>query len=156
MRSGNTNRGFYGVWIGLHLFNDDTCSPVHISCPVWSFLLQFVKSLFGTLSSINCCKYCVKHMEMTPGKRMACRDSEIIWACFICWGISPENYTSKIATWACPKQFLPAGVRRPVLNAKTAICNFSNSLMLYEEWQGLTLSKTWLQMIWLTDYIGTH
>ena len=48
MRSGNTNGGFYGVWIGLHLFNDDTCSPVHISCPVWSFLLQFVKSLFGT------------------------------------------------------------------------------------------------------------
>ena len=48
MRSGNTNGGFYGVWIGLHLFNDDTCSPVHISCLVWSFLMQFVKSLFGT------------------------------------------------------------------------------------------------------------
>ena len=57
--------------------------------PPQSFLMQFVTSLFGTSSWINCCKYCVKTREVTPGERMPCRDREIVVGIFYLL----ENFT---------------------------------------------------------------
>ena len=42
-----------------------------------------------------------------------------MWVCFIWRKISPDNQTSRIATWASPTHFLSAEVSRPVLDVKT-------------------------------------
>ena len=78
-------------------------------------MMQFVMSLFGTFSSIKCCKHCV----WIPGKWPQVREwhakrLKSYWVCFICRKISPDN-----ATWAGLTHFLLAGVSGPVLDVKT-------------------------------------